>query len=57
MQVRSTGYALMQLLALHLPEAFPFNEVAPWRKREAVVTAGLLLDAAAFLRRCVSPRL
>jgi hypothetical protein len=41
MQVRSTGYALTQLLALHLPEAFPFNELAPWRKREAVVTAGL----------------
>jgi len=41
MQVRSTGYALMQLLALHVPEAFPFNEVAPWRKRQAVVTAGL----------------
>jgi len=48
MQVRSTAYALMQLLALHLPEAFPFNEVAPWRKRQAIVTAGLF---AGWMRR------
>jgi hypothetical protein len=48
MQVRSTGYALMQLLALKLPEAFPFNDVAPWRKRQAVVTAGLF---ASWMRK------
>jgi len=41
MQVRSTGCALIHLLALHLAEAFPLNEIAPWRKREGVVTAGL----------------
>jgi hypothetical protein len=33
MQVRSTGCALIHLLALHLAEAFPFNEIAPLRKR------------------------
>jgi hypothetical protein len=41
MQVRSTGYALMHLLALHLPETFPLATIAPWRKRQPVITSGL----------------
>jgi hypothetical protein len=41
MQVRSTGYALMHLLALHLPETFPLATIAPWRKHKPVITAGL----------------
>jgi hypothetical protein len=40
MQVRSTAYALMQLLALKLWESFPLMEIAPWRKG-ALITAGL----------------
>lgn len=40
MQVRSTAYALMQLLALKLWESFPLMEIAPWRKG-ASITAGL----------------
>jgi len=41
MQVRSTGYALIHLLALHLPETFPLATIAPWRKHKPVITAGL----------------
>jgi len=48
MQVRSTGYALMHLLALHLPEAFPLAAIAPWRKHKPVITAGLF---AAWMRQ------
>ena len=40
MQVRSTAYALVQLLALKLWEFFPLMEIAPWRKG-ALITAGL----------------
>lgn len=40
MQIRSTAYALMQLLALKLWESFPLMEIAPWRKG-ALITAGL----------------
>ena len=40
MQIRSTGYALTQLLALRLWESFPLMEIAPWRKG-AMITAGL----------------
>lgn len=31
MQIRSTAWTLMQLLALAVDEAFPLHEVAPWR--------------------------
>ena len=49
MQVRSTGYALMHLLALHLlPETFPLTTIAPWRKHKPVITAGLF---AAWMRQ------
>jgi len=48
MQVRSTGYALMHLLALHLPETFPLATIAPWRKRKPVITVGLF---AAWMRQ------
>ena len=40
MQIRSTAYALTQLLALRLWEFFPLMDMAPWRKR-AMITAGL----------------
>jgi DDE superfamily endonuclease len=40
LQIRSTAYALTQLLALRLWESFPVVEIAPWRK-EAMITAGL----------------
>jgi len=40
MQIRSTAYTLMQLLALRLWASFPLMEVAPWRKG-AMITAGL----------------
>nr|WP_273202623.1 transposase [Ferrovum myxofaciens] len=40
MQIRSTAYALTQLLALKLWESFPLMEIAPWRKG-AMITAGL----------------
>ena len=40
MQIRCTGYALMQLLALKLWASFPLMEIAPWRKG-AIITAGL----------------
>ena len=40
MQIRSTAYALTQLLALRLWESFPLMDIAPWRKG-AMITAGL----------------
>jgi DDE superfamily endonuclease len=40
MQIRSTAYALMQLLALQLWEPFPLMAIAPWRKG-MMITAGL----------------
>jgi SRSO17 transposase len=40
MQIRSTAYALTQLLALRLGESFPLLDIAPWRKG-AMITAGL----------------
>jgi len=40
MQIRSTAYALTQLLALRLEDSFPLMEIAPWR-RGAMITAGL----------------
>ena len=40
MQIRSTAYALTQLLALQLWESFPLMAIAPWRKG-AMITAGL----------------
>ena len=40
MQIRSTAYALTQLLALRLWKSFPLIEIAPWRKG-AMITAGL----------------
>ena len=40
MQIRSTAYALTQLLALRLWASFPLMEIAPWRKG-AMITAGL----------------
>jgi hypothetical protein len=40
MQIRSTAYALTQLLALRLWTSFPLMEIAPWRKG-AMITAGL----------------
>ena len=40
MQIRSTAYALMQMLALKLWSSFPLMEIAPWRKG-AMITAGL----------------
>lgn len=40
MQIRSTAYALTQLLALKLWESFPLMEIAPWRKG-VMITAGL----------------
>lgn len=40
MQIRSTAYALTQLLALKLWASFPLMEIAPWRKG-AMITAGL----------------
>lgn len=42
MQMRSCAYALTQLLALQLSNAFPMAEIAPWRHGRAV-TAGLFL--------------
>jgi hypothetical protein len=40
MQIRSTAYALTQLLALRLWQSFPLMEIAPWRKG-TMITAGL----------------
>ena len=40
MQIRSTAYALTQLLALRLWASFPLMEIAPWRKG-TMITAGL----------------
>ena len=40
MQIRSTAYALSQVLALKLWESYPLMEIAPWRKG-AMITAGL----------------
>ena len=40
MQIRSTAYALTQLLALQLGKSFPLMAIAPWRKG-AMITAGL----------------
>lgn len=40
MQIRSTAYALVVLLALQLHEAFPLMDIAPWRKGSGI-TAGL----------------
>lgn len=40
MQIRSTAYALTQLLALRLWGSFPLMDIAPWRKG-AMITAGL----------------
>jgi hypothetical protein len=40
MQIRSTAYALTQLLALKLSASFPLMDIAPWRKG-AMITAGL----------------
>mgnify|MGYP000978946121 FL=1 len=40
MQIRSTAYALTQLLALQLWQSFPLMAIAPWRKG-AMITAGL----------------
>lgn len=40
MQIRSTAYALTQVLALKLWKSFPLVEIAPWRKG-AMITAGL----------------
>jgi DDE superfamily endonuclease len=40
MQIRSTAYALMQLLALQLWAPFPLMAIAPWRKG-MMITAGL----------------
>jgi hypothetical protein len=40
MQIRSTAYALTQLLALRLWQSFPLLDIAPWRKG-AMITAGL----------------
>ena len=40
MQIRSTAYALTQLLALKLWASFPLMDIAPWRKG-AMITAGL----------------
>lgn len=40
MQIRSTAYALTQLLALCLWKSFPLIDIAPWRKG-AIITAGL----------------
>ena len=40
MQIRSTAYALTQLLALRLWASFPLMDIAPWRKG-AMLTAGL----------------
>jgi hypothetical protein len=40
MQIRSTAYALTQLLALRLGESFPLMDIAPWRKG-TLITAGL----------------
>jgi DDE superfamily endonuclease len=40
MQIRSTAYALTQLLALKLWGSFPLMDIAPWRKG-AMITAGL----------------
>jgi hypothetical protein len=40
MQIRSTTYALTQLLALQLWQSFPLMAIAPWRKG-AMITAGL----------------
>jgi hypothetical protein len=41
MQIRSTAYALTQLLALRLWATFPLMDMATWRKG-ALITAGLL---------------
>jgi len=47
MQIRSTAYALTQLLALQLWESFPLMAIAPWRK-SAMITAGLLPSGCGF---------
>ena len=46
MQIRSTAYALTQLLALRLWESFPLMDIAPWRKG-AMITAGTFRPVAA----------
>lgn len=40
MQIRSSSYTLMQLLALSFAQSFPITEIAPWRKG-SVITTGL----------------
>jgi hypothetical protein len=40
LQLRSTAYALTQLLALRLSASFPLLDIAPWRKG-TMITAGL----------------
>jgi hypothetical protein len=41
MQIRSTAWSLAQLLALVVEDAFPMQEIAPWRYRQPL-TAGLI---------------
>ena len=48
MQIRSTAYALMHLLALSIPDAFPLADIAPWRLSKPAITAGLF---AAWMRQ------
>jgi hypothetical protein len=48
MQIRSTAYALMHLLALSIPDAFPRADIAPWRMSKPIITAGLF---AAWMRQ------
>lgn len=40
MQIRSSAYALTQLLAMRLCGSFPLTDIAPWRKG-MLITAGL----------------
>jgi hypothetical protein len=47
MQIRSTAYALTQLLALQLWESFPLMAIAPWRKG-AMITAGFSVSGCGF---------
>jgi hypothetical protein len=48
MQIRTTAYALMHLLALSTPDAFPFADIAPWRISKPIIAASLF---AAWMRQ------
>jgi len=43
MQIRSTGWTLVQLLSLVAEEVFPIDVVAPWRDKQPL-TGGIVVQ-------------